>query len=303
MVAGYTALPAERTLEVTSFDGTVLVADEFGPPEAPAGVVFLHGIGLDASVWRHQMPPAGMAEPWRRIFVDARGHGRSSRLGDAPLTLATFGDDVQALLQATGLSRAVLVGHSMGGMSVLEFCARYPSELGARVRGLVLVNTTYAQALRTFGPLRSGRFEQQARRLSDWVLADPRRQRWLQLREDRLSRRIVRSFGFGRDPSPEQVRFITRLLATPASADMTAMWQSMFSFSLDDQLAEIRVPTLIVAGGRDRMTSPAASRHMASRMPTADLETYALCGHLAFLEEADRFNQSLDPFLRSVLEL
>lgn len=297
----YPPLPGARTLEIPSFDGSILVADEVGPAGAPAGVVFLHGVGLDASVWHHQVAPAGGPEPWRRIFVDARGHGRSSRLGDAPLTLATFAADVPCVLQATGLTSAVLVGHSMGGMSVLEFCARTPSELGARVRGIGLVNTTYAPALRTFGPLRHGRLEARARRLADWILAEPRRQRRLALREGGLSRAVVRVFGFGRDPSPAQVEFVTHLLATPTSGDVTSLWQSMFSFSLDDHLASIPVPALIVAGGRDRMTHAAASRYMASRISDAELVVFPLCGHLAFLEEAERFNRVLDAFLARVL--
>ena len=286
---------------VSSFDGSALVVDEFGPPEARSGAIFLHGICLDSRIWHHQFPEAGQPDPWRRVFYDARGHGRSLSLGDAPPDLSTLAADLRAVTEAVGLDEVVLVGHSMGGMTVLRFCADYPAVVAATVRGLVLVNTTYAEALRTFALVGAGKIEARARRLLDWVLAEPRRHRHLRLSHGRLSRFVVRLLGFGRAASPTQIAFVTRMLEAFPTPAMTGLLRSLLSFSLESELGKIQVPTLIIAGGRDRMTGVVASRRMAERIPGSELVVFEACGHLTIVEEPQRFNDLVGRFLQRVL--
>jgi pimeloyl-ACP methyl ester carboxylesterase len=297
----YGSLKADRTREVASFDGSILVVDEFGPAEAGSGVIFLHGICLDSRIWHHQFPEAGHPDPWRRVFYDARGHGRSLSVGDAPPDLSTLAADLRAVIAATGLCEVVLVGHSMGGMTVLRFCADYPEAVAATVRGLVLVNTTYAEALRTFALVGAGKIEARARRLLDWVLAEPRRHRHLRLTQSRLSRFVVRSLGFGRGASPTQIAFVTRMLEAFPTPAMTGLLSSLFSFSLESGLGRIPVPTLIIAGGQDRMTGVVASRRMAERIPGSELVVFEGSGHLTIIEEPERFNKVLQRFVCRVL--
>ena len=283
--------------EVTSFDGTILAVDDVGPPAATDGVIFAHGVGLDARVWWHQWQER---HPWRTILFDARGHARSGQVGTAARTLASYAEDLQAVIDGSGLRRAVLVGHSMGGMTLLQQRWAGP---GSVVRGLVLVNTTYAEVLHTFAPVRSPRLERWAQRAGEWLVAEPSRMRWTTLRDDRVSRVLVRAFGFGYAPSATQVAFVTRLLATSTTHELSDLWRSMFSFDEDEDLAAIVVPTLVVAGGRDRMTAPSASRHMAGRIPGAELATLPLAGHMSFLEEPERFNALLKGFVARVLDV
>lgn len=296
----YGSAVPDRTHEVVSFDGSILIADEFGPEASTSGAVFLHGIGLEARIWHYQTQNVDPST--RRIFYDARGHGRSLQLGDAPFDVATLAADLEAVIEASALGKVVVVGHSMGGMTALEFARRYPGELGTRIRGLVLANTTYAEGLRTFALVGATKLEPHIRRFIDWVLADPRRHRRLKLKANRFSRGIVRTFGFGSGGSRAQIDFVTTILSAFPTRPMTELLRALLTFNVAEQLPGIRLPTLIVAGGRDRITAVRASRHMADAIPGSELEIFERCGHLTIMEEWQRFNVLLEEFLHRTLE-
>ena len=97
-------------------------------------VVLVHGWALDHRVWDGQA--ARLAERHRVVTLDLAGHGESGRQRSA-WTMAAFGEDVKAVVEAVGAKQVVLVGHSMGGPVVLEAARRMP----ARVKGIVLVDT------------------------------------------------------------------------------------------------------------------------------------------------------------------
>jgi pimeloyl-ACP methyl ester carboxylesterase len=97
-------------------------------------VVLVHGWALDHRLWDGQAP--GLARRRRVVTLDLGGHGESGRERSA-WTMAAFGEDVKAVVEAVGAKQVVLVGHSMGGPVVLEAARRMPQ----RVRGIVLVDT------------------------------------------------------------------------------------------------------------------------------------------------------------------
>ena len=97
-------------------------------------VVLVHGWALDHHVWDGQAPR--LAARHRVVTLDLAGHGASGRQRSA-WTMAAFGEDVKAVVEAVGAQQVVLVGHSMGGPVVLEAARRMPQ----RVKGIVLVDT------------------------------------------------------------------------------------------------------------------------------------------------------------------
>src|ERR1700733_7028047 len=141
------ALPPSRTAEVRSADGTHLHTEVFGP-EGGYPIVLAHGITCAIRVWAYQI--AELAGDFRVIAFDHRGHGRSGiprRGGDSLSHLAA---DVDAVLDATLRpgERAVIAGHSMGGMAIAAWADRYRPKVEAPRDAVALINTTTGDLLR-----------------------------------------------------------------------------------------------------------------------------------------------------------
>src|SRR5438552_3792134 len=107
-------------------------------------LVLVHGWALDHRVWDGQAP--SLEGRHRVVTLDLAGHGESGRQRSA-WTMAAFGEDVMAVVEAVGAREVALVGHSMGGPVVLEAARRMPE----RGQGLVLVDTLLEDPAR-FGP-------------------------------------------------------------------------------------------------------------------------------------------------------
>lgn len=291
----YGQITGDRSYEVASFDGAVLVADEVGPPTATAGAVFLHGYCLNRTIWHHQY--RGGVGSHRLIFYDARDHGRS-RGGNAPAETTTLAADLKAVLDRSGLAQVVLIGHSMGGMTVLEYCRQYPDDLGSKIKGVVLANTTYTDALKTvFAAELVGPLERGLRRGLESVFDDPRASRAMRLRGGNLSWLLTRLGGFGPDASTKQVEFVQRLITSFPSPPLIEIMRGLRRFDFQDALEAIEVPTLVLAGGADRITTVRASKKIANDIPGARLFVFEDAGHMSMLERHDQFNSLVREFL------
>lgn len=295
----YGRLRSDRSYEVSSFDQAVLVVEEKGPDDATTGAIFLHGYCLDHTIWHHQIKELGGDR--RYLYYDARNHGRS-RGGRAFPDTKTLARDLLAVMDRSGLERCVLVGHSMGGMTVLEFCRQNPKELGRRVRGIGLVNTTYTDAVKTlFAAEVIGPIERRMRRLIENIISDRRASRAFRLRGDDLSWLLLRAFGFGKKPSPTQVEYLQRLLVAFPSPPLIDMLQGLRRFNMEGALDSVDVPSVIVAGGDDRITTVRASEKMAREIPGARLEIFERAGHMTMMEDPHRFNSLVAEFLDETL--
>src|ERR1700712_4884930 len=111
-------------------------------------LLMTHGWDLDASAWYYQKK--NLSERFRLVLWDLPGLGRSSQPADGHYSLERLAQALRAVLSRTGGGRPVLlVGHSIGVMTLLTFCRLFPELLGREVAGIVLVNTTYTQPLNT----------------------------------------------------------------------------------------------------------------------------------------------------------
>ncbi len=117
---------------IASFDGIPVCFESTGSAER--ALVFVHGWSCDRTYWRCQVD--AFAHVYRVVTLDLPGHGESGD-GRASWTMASFGEDVVAVVEHLGLRDAVLVGHSMGGDVVVEAALK----LGDRVTGLIWVDT------------------------------------------------------------------------------------------------------------------------------------------------------------------
>lgn len=237
-------------------------------------VVFLHGFGLDSSMWDPQWQP--FAARYGAIRYDLRGYGRSG----LPAGPYSHTDDLAALLEALGVESAHLVGLSMGGRIALRVAVREP----ALVRSLTLVDT----ALDGHGWSEDwlARWRRMADAAKQGDGAGARRLWW----EHPLF-----------DPARERAD-AAELLQTMISRYSGWHWRHQdpdldYSASAP-RMAAISIPTLIVVGGRDLPDFQAIARRVAAEMPNAMLREIAEAGHMANMEAPAEFNELLLEHLR-----
>ncbi len=250
--------------------------------EAGAGVpvLFLHGIGGAARVWTPQLD-AFAAAGYRALAWDMPGYG-----GSAPLPLATMDALAAALggfIAELGLDRPVLVGHSIGGMVVQRLLAEAPHA----ARAVVLAQTSAAfgskdpaweQAFISarLGPLDAGRGMAD---LAEAMVAD-----------------LV-----GDAPDPAGVALAQDCLARTPDSTYRDSVLAMPGFDQRAALGRIAVPTLLLAGSRDRSAPAAGMERMAARIPGARCVVLDGVGHLANLERPAEFNAAVLGFLDAKL--
>ena len=132
---GYGSVRGE-VIPLTSFDGTELYVEVDEAPNAvdDLTIVFAHGFTLNQDAFHYQRTALrGLA---RLVFFDQRGHGRSSLPVESPANIDQLGLDLSAVLEATApTGPVILVGHSMGGMTIMSLAAHHPELFGPRVRG------------------------------------------------------------------------------------------------------------------------------------------------------------------------
>jgi pimeloyl-ACP methyl ester carboxylesterase len=289
----------ERRRELELSDGARLFIEETGPTSR-RGAVFVHGSALRTDAWYYQLEGI---RGHRLVFYDLRGHGLSLR-GEADFSVATLGRDLAAVIEDSDLEEVVVVGHSVGGMAAMQLCMERPEWTGTRLKGLVLVNTTYCPAVETLaGGATAVRLERLTRRPFDALGSQSRRL-------ERL-RRIIKpsdalfwgvSFAaFGPHSSAKQIDFTYDMLAETPMEVIFDLIRSYRDFDLRDRLDEIAVPALLVAGDRDRLTTLKASEYMAEHLPKAHLEILEGCGHMAMLERYREFNDLVGGFLDDTL--
>jgi YbgC/YbaW family acyl-CoA thioester hydrolase len=250
--------------------GVELALDDRG---AGPAILFIHGYPFDRTLWQHQL---GAFEGWRTLAPDLRGLGRS----DAPdlgYSMATYAEDLAALLDAVGVDDVVLCGLSMGGYVAFEFLRRHRP----RVRGLVLVDT------------RAGADSVEGRKGREVAMTDLREGGPPLIAEQMLPRLLaVRA--------PEALRQEVRSMmaaAQPAGVlgALAAMRDRPDSTELLPTLAGL--PTLVVVGAEDRLTPPRDAEAMAKAVPGARLALIPEAGHLSPLEQPAAFNGHLRSFL------
>lgn len=286
---------------VPSADGTPLHVEEIG---AGPTVILSHGFSLNLTLWHHQITTLG--DELRLVLYDQRGHGLSGRPPADDWSLEALARDLEAVVRAaTDGERVVLVGHSMGGMAVLRSLQASGSEIGGRVAGIVLVDTTAADVMGGMLPGVARRVEAATQALQEVAM------RALVGRADRLDlvRRSgtniaylgTRLMGFGPKPSPRQVAFVEEMLAQTPSDVWLKLIPGILGFDVADALPAMDLPTMVIVGGHDKLTPAGAARRIADAIPGAELVVVQDAGHSPMLERPAEFNAALRRFVGRVL--
>lgn len=280
--------PRGEQRTVRGAGGVELNVELYGPEDAPA-IVLLHGWVCALRFWRLQVHDL-MADH-RVIAFDLRGHGRSGAPPDGDWSIDTFGDDLQAVLDAClGDRTAVLAGHSMGAMAIAAWAGRYGAD---RARGAAMINTglgdliTEALLLRT--PLDGiGNLRQTLGGALLGVAAP------LSPRPDPITHRVLREIALTRGASPAAVRFSEGLVASTKPRVRASCGRELARMDLLDRVEHLTAPSLVVFGDRDLLTPRAHAERLAAELPdcvgTVELRD---CGHMGPLERPGEVTRAL----------
>jgi pimeloyl-ACP methyl ester carboxylesterase len=301
--------PADRNGVIVTEDGTGLYYEEVGPLAAPLTVVFVHGFALNlrSFVFQRGAIAAEIGDQIRMVFFDQRAHGRSDRSTPERASIDQLGEDLAEVIAAVApYGPIVLVGHSMGGMTILALADQHPELFARRVRGLALMSTSTGKlAAVTLGlPALLARAKGP---LLPLLLRGARSHPGLVERGRALGAdvawAITRRLSFATDDiDPATVNFVTSMIAATRIDVIADYYPALMEH---DKLAALdhlsTTPVLIVCGDHDLLTPPAHSREMADRLPDAELVLVDDAGHLALIEHPEPTNRALITLIEDAL--
>ena len=282
-------LPSDRVREVPADDGVRLHVEEVGPEPAPVTVVFCHGYCLSSASWHYQRQALAQDNPGKLVFWDQRSHGKSGRSSHEGSTIDQLGHDLYAVLQACApTGKVVLVGHSMGGMTIMALAQDHPELFGERVVGVALVSTSpsvLAEAKVGLPVLLAKVGQHVMPQVTRGMRAKPQVfERGRRLGTD-LAFLLTRRGSFGGEVPPSLVEFTERMIA---ATPIDVIGEFYGTFVDHDKLHALpvleRCETLVLVGSRDVMTPVSHSRAIAHHLPSAQLVVLEGAGHMVMLE-------------------
>ena len=282
--------------------GARMWVESEGPANAPV-LIFTHGWGMNATIWWYAK--AHLAGTFRLVMWDLPGLGRSKSFSDGKIALERYAECLKTVVIQAGGEKAVLVGHSIGGMITQTLARDHPDFVRTRCAGLVLVDTTYVDPLRTM--ILSGLFQvlrvpvilplltlQVVLSPLVWVM------NWKSYLDGSMLL-ITRITGFGKFATRGQVDMTSRLAVKGSPGVQAKGDMAMISWDATGALAGVATPTLILSGTRDIITLPAASVEIERQASDSRLRSIDGCGHMGFLERADTYDEAMRTFASRVL--
>ncbi len=231
-------------------------------------LILIHGAGGSHLHWPAALRRLSGATVYA---IDLPGHGRSE--GPGRERIEDYAADVIRFMDAVGISRGVLVGHSMGG-AIAQMTALLAPE---RVAGLVLVGT--GARLRV-APV-----------LLDGILLDARR-----------AVALITEWAWGPEADPVMVARGRRMMERVNPQVVWGDFAACDRFDVRERIGEITAPTLVITGSEDRMTPPKFGQWLAERMPGALFVLVERTGHMVMLERPDRVALIVQEWLNTVAQ-
>ena len=240
-----------------------------------APVVLVHGLGgTGTDIWKKQI--ADLARDFRVVAYDLRGSGRSE-VTPGPYTIELLASDLDALVQALGLGRVALMGHSMGGSIVLEYAATRPDS----VRAVVAVGAPTELPEQGKAGLETRAQTVEAEGMSA-------------VAETVATNGLAPSF---REAHPEEFQELISLLAGNNVHGYAAQCRALVAMDVTLHLGNIAAPVLFVCGEKDGVSSPAVNEANAARVAEASVVQLEDCGHIIPWEKPEELRAAARPFL------
>ena len=271
-----------------------------GAPQPPPTVVFCHGYALNLDCWHFQR--AGYRGLVRAVFYDQRSHGRSGRSSLGHATIDQLGHDLKRILdEVVPEGPVVLVGHSMGGMTIIALAEQHPELFGDRIVGVGLISTTAggldpSRILLPILPLSIGG------EITHRAVALLGRGHKSVDRVRRLGRSVATVatdlFAFGDAVPAAYVDFVDEMLSDTPFEVVAEFFGSFRTLDKFHAVAALEnVPTVIICGTADRLTSVGHSRKLHAHIAGSTLLECEKAGHMVIMERHDQVNAELDQLI------
>lgn len=297
-------LPPAREYTVTADDGIKLSVEELDPVDGGAPeltVILIHGYTLDRRSWLYQRDALAhsTAPRVRVVLYDHRSHGRSGRSPRAACTFKQLGRDLHEVIRvAAPEGRIVLIGHSLGGMTIMALAEDHPELFAERVRGVAFLNTSAGDIGRSGLPRpflsRRNPVMPLARRLSRWEPSARAVDRGREISRN-LTWSLTRKLAFGDeavDPALVELMYLM-IRATPFEV-MTDFLKEFGAHNRYAALAGLQYAKALVLGADgDRLIQFQHSEAIAALLPDAELVQVEGSGHVTMLEQPKRVNEHL----------
>ncbi len=303
-------LPADQVMDLSTPEGARLHVEVVEPP-GPGGpaltVLFVHGLALDMGTFHFQRTYlTGLAEPLvRGVYYDQPLHGRSGGLPDGRHTIDALGVALFRVIEEVAPDGPiVLVGHSMGAMSMMALAEQHPDLFGpgGRIQGVALISTSAGQLAdvpfglpgvltgirRRLMPVITG-----AAKLTPAMIDRARGA------ATDLSHLLTRRFGFG-GPTPSRalVSYVERMNGRTSVGVIAGFMDTLFAHTRYAALAALaETDVLVVAGDSDLFTPLAHTEAICRLLPDAELLVVPDAGHVALLESHEVINPRLHALL------
>jgi pimeloyl-ACP methyl ester carboxylesterase len=300
-------LEPDRVRSVVADDGVAISVEEVDPaaggkPELT--VVYVHGFALSRRCWHFQRRDlARLREPRvRQVLFDLRSHGLSGRATSASSTIDQLARDLSEVLRAVVPDGPiVLIGHSMGGMTIMALAEQDPELFADRVCGVMLIATSAGEVasrglprplLSKYNPL-----TRSVGRLAGWR---PGMVEFIRAAGGGITRRAVRLLAFGPGEVPSNlVDFMVEMLNVTPVRVLTDFVDTFGTHNRYAALAGLKhAHVVVLSGDKDLLTPFPHAERMAVELPDAELVRARGAGHLVMLEQPDLVTDHLTILLQ-----
>lgn len=300
---------APRRTQVTTADGAQLNVLTYGPDvEQSTGdvVVMVHGWTCNTDYWRPQINHLLAVDPDRTIVAyDQRGHG-DSVLGHARTSSQLLGRDLNAVLGAVlpAGRKAVIMGHSMGGMTIMAWAAQFPAQVPQQISHIFLVSTAAEKVLErlAIAPASLPNFAHRFRRAAGYLVAAT------PLPTPRLAAgaKVVQYISLAQGARAAHLEFVDEMVNSCPPIARASCGSALAKLDAASALDSLTVPTTVVVGTQDKLLPPLQSEVIANRLRSNGfLHEYVVwegVGHMSSIEASAEFNELLDDVLTAPAE-
>lgn len=281
-------------------DGPILRVIEHCPLQDTANtltVVMAHGYALDHRYWHHQVPALTDAG-YRVVLWDQRGHGKSGKTASGSYRIPDLGKDLHEIMrQIVPTGPVVLVGHSMGGMTIMSYAGAHITDFAERVVGVGLLSTSAGDLHRVDWGLGERGGELFAKAMTKLVTTFIPHQGFVR-RFHELCAPIERPFygmsAFASLVPDAELELNARMLM---ETDLNVLPGFAEALKAHDEKSSIAVmadvPCLVLVGEDDVLTPPWHSEALAAHLNEAELVRVQVAGHILAMEHPELLNEEL----------
>jgi pimeloyl-ACP methyl ester carboxylesterase len=277
----------QDTRDIRANDGVRLHVEIDGDGLPGPTLVFAHGYVENVDVWHY--PRLALRDKYRMVFFDQRSHGDSGRSPIDHITMNQLAADLKSVIDETTNGPVILIGHSMGGMTVMEFALNHPEYFDHQVKATILVNTSSGRMMVTNPTFH--RMTPRVRRGSPAVT-------WAR---GALTRPMIRAVLTGPDIRHEHVDMIEKMVHRTHPSTFTHFAPLFTTLDTSEGFPTLgRVPTTVIGGVSDRLTPVSHSRYIAKMIPGATLVELDRVGHFSMFENAERVIEVIETMAEKV---